>query len=213
MKKPKQSRGEQKRAEIVAVAKELFFKEGYAGASMAQIAAKVGGSKATLYNHFRSKEELLLAVVESAEAQQPLEPRDAGAAPAAEAVKNMTALRAWLFRFGCESLARLTSYELVSLQRLAAAEAARLPDVGRIFLEGGVAPAFAQFTPVFAAAMDRGLIRKAPPEQAAEHFTEMCTGWLMRRVIWGLEPAPDAARIAANVEPAVNAFLDGYAPR
>ena len=46
------SRKDRKRAEIVAIAQDLFFREGYAGTSMSQIAAAVGGSKATLYNHF-----------------------------------------------------------------------------------------------------------------------------------------------------------------
>ena len=57
------SRKDRKRAEIVAIAGDLFFKEGYAGTSMSQIAAAVGGSKQTLYNYFQSKEELLFAVV------------------------------------------------------------------------------------------------------------------------------------------------------
>ena len=40
---------------------EAFLAEGYAETSMSSVAAKVGGSKATLYNYFKSKEELFAA--------------------------------------------------------------------------------------------------------------------------------------------------------
>jgi AcrR family transcriptional regulator len=204
------SRKDRKRGEIVAIATQIFFEEGYAGASMAQIAARVGGSKATLYNHFASKQELFLAVVKDVAEQQPL------AAPPTEAqikiaTKDLASFRKWLAQFGAESLKRLTSYELLSLQRLSAAEAARLPEVGRAFFDGYVQPVFSNFASVFAAAIENGLIRKTPPEQAAEHFSELCLGWMLRNVIWGLKPPPSDAEIGAYVKAGVSAFLDGYA--
>jgi AcrR family transcriptional regulator len=60
---PKKGRDE-KRAAIVKIAYEAFLTDGYAATSMSSIAAKVGGSKATLYNYFASKEELFAAVIE-----------------------------------------------------------------------------------------------------------------------------------------------------
>src|SRR5262249_55597733 len=54
-----------RRDAIVAIAHEVFLVNGYAGTSMSAIAARVGGSKATLYNYFRSKQELFIAVVEA----------------------------------------------------------------------------------------------------------------------------------------------------
>lgn len=204
------SRKDRKRAEIVAIAKQIFFEEGYAGASMAQIATRVGGSKATLYNHFPSKQDLFLAVVKEVAEQQPL-----AAAPSEAQIRSATrdaaSFRRWLTQFGADSLARLTSYELLSLQRLSAAEAARLPEVGRAFFDGYVQPVFQNFAPVFAAAIESGIIRKAAPEQAAEHFSELCLGWMLRSVIWGLKPPPSDVEIAAYVKAGVSAFMDGYA--
>src|SRR5271155_348052 len=52
-----------RRATIVDIAHAAFLADGYAATSMSTIAAKVGGSKATLYNYFSSKEELFAAVV------------------------------------------------------------------------------------------------------------------------------------------------------
>ncbi|AOR76852.1 TetR/AcrR family transcriptional regulator [Novosphingobium resinovorum] len=53
-----------KRAEIVQVASGMFLEQGYAETTMSAIADTVGGSKATLWAHFASKEELFTAVVD-----------------------------------------------------------------------------------------------------------------------------------------------------
>lgn len=53
----------ERRQHILRVATEVFCELGYDGASMSAIAAKVGGSKGTLYNYFSSKDELLLAAM------------------------------------------------------------------------------------------------------------------------------------------------------
>jgi TetR/AcrR family transcriptional regulator, cholesterol catabolism regulator len=53
---------ESTRDRIVRAAEGLFAQHGYHGASMRDIAAGTGLRAASLYNHFPSKEELLLAV-------------------------------------------------------------------------------------------------------------------------------------------------------
>ena len=57
-------RTEEKRQEIIRIAAELFEELGYERTSMSAIAARVGGSKATLYGYFASKEDLLRAVLD-----------------------------------------------------------------------------------------------------------------------------------------------------
>lgn len=49
---------------ILAVAQELFAAHGYAGTSVADIAGRLGMSKAALYYHFGSKAEVLRALLE-----------------------------------------------------------------------------------------------------------------------------------------------------
>lgn len=51
------------RSRIGLAAIELFAARGYAGTSMADIAVRVGISKPGLYNHYHSKEELLLELL------------------------------------------------------------------------------------------------------------------------------------------------------
>ena len=57
------SRSDAKRRAILDVASEVFLAQGYAATSMSEIAARLGGSKGTLYNYFRSKEELFSAFI------------------------------------------------------------------------------------------------------------------------------------------------------
>jgi TetR/AcrR family transcriptional repressor of mexJK operon len=198
------SRKDRKRAEIVAIARALFFREGYSGTSMSQIAAAVGGSKTTLYNHFQSKEQLLLAVVQDVVNPRP-EDYDLSTMP--------SEFRAWLAWFGRSTMKRITSYNYVSLQRLAAAEAQRFPEIGRLFDEVGIKPGYQMITQSFAEAMDAGALRRGDPLVAVEQFLEMCAGWTLRRVIWNIQPAPTDAEIEKNVSNAVSTFMDGYAPR
>ena len=53
------------RGRILAAARSLFTAQGYAAVSMQQIAAVVGINKATLYHHFRDKEDLFVSVMAS----------------------------------------------------------------------------------------------------------------------------------------------------
>ena len=56
---------EQTRGRIVAAAARLFYNEGIRAASVDAIAEKAGVTKKTLYYHFRSKDDLIAAYLES----------------------------------------------------------------------------------------------------------------------------------------------------
>ncbi|MGC8659490.1 MAG: TetR/AcrR family transcriptional regulator [Desulfomonilaceae bacterium] len=57
------SRGELRRRSIMEVASEVFGKKGYGGATISEIAGKVGIAEASIYQYFKSKEQLLLSVL------------------------------------------------------------------------------------------------------------------------------------------------------
>ncbi|WP_158095148.1 TetR/AcrR family transcriptional regulator [Gottfriedia luciferensis] len=50
---------------ILAVALALFSKNGYEGTSLSEIARAVGIQKPSIYNHFKSKEEIFLTIYEN----------------------------------------------------------------------------------------------------------------------------------------------------
>ncbi len=56
-----------KRQEIVTVARDAFYRLGFRGTAVDRVLADSGISKRTVYKHFRSKEELIAAVVQDYE--------------------------------------------------------------------------------------------------------------------------------------------------
>src|SRR5260370_38987221 len=78
------SKGQASRATILQAAAKLATTKGLDGLSIADLAAEVGMSKSGLYAHFKSKEELELATIETAagifdtEVLQPVTPVPAG---------------------------------------------------------------------------------------------------------------------------------------
>jgi AcrR family transcriptional regulator len=118
-----------KRAAIVEVATKSFFERGYAATTMSSIADELGGSKATLWAHFSSKEELFAAVVDNKV--------DAFAQEVNEVLTGQAfsfpALRRACLRF-LDCLLRENS---VQLFRLVLSEGERFPEINEMFYERG----------------------------------------------------------------------------
>src|ERR671931_2561729 len=58
-------RGPERRAQLLAVARRLFGRSGFHGVSMDQVAREAGVTKPILYDHFNSKEELYVALLDA----------------------------------------------------------------------------------------------------------------------------------------------------
>lgn len=198
----KKSRRELKREMLIAAAKDLFFTEGYGGTSMDAVVERAGGSKATLYSHFRSKDELLLAIVK--------EVTESAVADVFN-VKPNPDFREYLRKLGRVVLRWLSSPEIVAMERIASAEALRFPEVGKVFYEQGILPAYTGAARIFQSAMDKGVLREADPLVVLGHFVELCAGWRARLQVWNIARAPTSREIGAHVDSAVDVFMDGYA--
>ncbi len=59
--------GEDTRQRILDVSAELFVDQGYDGTSLREIAERLGVTKAALYYHFSSKDQILRALLEPGE--------------------------------------------------------------------------------------------------------------------------------------------------
>ena len=55
---------EERRADLVAAATELFLERGYEGATMEDISKAAGVTRANIYWYFKSKDEVFAAVME-----------------------------------------------------------------------------------------------------------------------------------------------------
>src|ERR1700691_4842107 len=119
---------DQRRENIINVAREVFFEQGYSAASMSMIAARLGGSQGTLYNYFKSKEGLFEAQVRDSCGQAA--ERILKTSPEGEPVETLT-------RLGEQYLQHLYTESNAQMLRILVAEAQRSPDLGRVFFEVG----------------------------------------------------------------------------
>jgi AcrR family transcriptional regulator len=58
-------RGHERRAQLLAVARKVFGRSGFHSVSMDEVAREAGITKPILYDHFRSKEELYIALLDA----------------------------------------------------------------------------------------------------------------------------------------------------
>lgn len=61
---PRAAQADRRRAELIDVALRLFAERGFRGTTIADIAAATGTAHGLIYHYFRSKEELLAAILE-----------------------------------------------------------------------------------------------------------------------------------------------------
>jgi AcrR family transcriptional regulator len=197
-------RRDKRREAIIEVARAVFSEEGFDGASMSSIAARLGGSKGTLYNYFRSKEELFAAYV-----REDCGRFAEGMFDGAEDVMDK-GVAARLTVVGERFLTHLLSDWAVRMFQLVAAEAPRTPELARIFYEAGPAVGLNRLTQMLEEARARGEIVAEDCRAAAQQFMSLCRGHLHFRFSLNLIPRPEQAEIRTTIEEAVRTFMARY---
>jgi len=199
--KPRLDRDSRREA-ILDVARDVFLEEGFAAASMSTIAARLGGSKATLYNYFKSKEEIFEAYVARHCAWQS-ETMFALLTDEEEVREALTAL-------GRRLLETTLSDFALSNYRLIIAEAERSPQIGRIFYETGPLAGTRRLAAFLERAVARGELNLRDPMLAAHQFIGLLQNPWSKARQCNYVPAPSAAEIAVHVDAAVETFLAAF---
>ena len=196
-------RTDQKRREIVEAAAALFVEQGYERTSMSAIAERVGGSKATLYGYFASKEELFRAVLEFDVAHNAL--------TVLHAFPAKGDLRAGLTKLGVEYLTeRLGDLPIANLVTLASQP--RESRLGQAFYAEVLGPAWQLLAERFGSLMEEGRLRTADPWTAAMHWKGLNEGELLEKRLLGALPTIDLKEIKRAASGAADAFLRIYSP-
>ncbi|MGQ7829906.1 TetR/AcrR family transcriptional regulator [Altererythrobacter sp. Z27] len=192
-----------KREAIVAAAAESFFVQGFAASSIEQIAASAGVSKVTVYNHFGDKRALFAAAVEC-------ECEKMRGYFSIDTQLSGSSIGERLTAIGEAMVAFLSQPKMVQFERRVAAETEHEPEIGHAFLKAGPWRMKAAFSAFLAFANERGELKIADPELAAEQFASMCKGMgdLERR----FGAVPDSADNSRRIAGAVEMFLNAYAP-
>lgn len=196
-------RSADRRQLILHAAGELFIAKGYAGVSMDDVLAKVGGSKGTLYRHFTDKADLFQAAVEAL-CDEWSKPVQSFTPPDADLATTLTAL-------GGHFAALVLTPQAIALHRLVTAEAERMPGVGRAFFEHGPAAGHAVLAQYLRQARDSGEIEVADPVRAAAQLYQAMLGDIQMRLLTNSPHKPDDEEIRESIADAVRLFLHGAA--
>lgn len=200
---------EERRKAIINAASAIFQEMGYERASMNEVAKRVGGSKATLYNYFSSKEELFETVVRtystrflSEAASDLLDAKNAG-----------LTLEQKLIRFG-ELLLQVLAGDNQALQiyRVVIGEAGH-SDIGSLFIESGVSESMGTLSVVLAEAMSKGELTEGDPVTRAAQFTALVKAEADAMILKRDLPHYSTAKINQMVRNGVHLFLYGALPR
>lgn len=194
-------RTEEKRCEIIREAADLLEELGYDRCSMAMIAERLGGSKATLYGYFPSKDDLLRAVAQfqvATDADRIL--REFPAHPD---------LRDSLIEVATAYLNKRTSSLPVANIRMVCAQPPG-STMGKDFYNGVIRPAWERLAGKFESLMAEGKLKRTDPMQVMMHWKGLCDWDLFEQRIMGAIEGPDPKQIKKIATLAADAFLTLY---
>jgi AcrR family transcriptional regulator len=197
-------KSDSKRQAILDTALRLFRTQGFDKTSVSEITAAVGGSKATIYSHFPSKEELFVeCMMEAAQKYLAGTLRHLDASSADPAVA--------LFAFGRSFLTFICSPDQLEVRRLMIAEAAR-SGTGKLFFDK-ITALRTHVSAFMAECMASGTLRGDDPVLAADHLGALLEAEILEPLLLHVrEGSPAEREIVPAAKRAVAAFLRAYAP-
>lgn len=216
-------RTEEKREAILDAATAIFRDMGFHHASMNAIAARLGGSKMTLYSYFPSKEAIFLEVVRRVALDKNEtvtsfieEPAitDNTKKKAAEAFQELerpgedieTALR----RFGEKFIAFIYSPKILAVRRALLAESCR-PDVGRYYYENGPKKTIELIRVFLEKSVRNGQLRPdMDTHVAATHLRSLLNARWYERCLFEMVKSPANEEMQKSVADAIRVFLAAY---
>jgi TetR/AcrR family transcriptional regulator, mexJK operon transcriptional repressor len=195
------------RRDILQAARAAFLELGYGAASMDAIAEAAGVSKQTIYNNFRDKTALFLAVARAAqEAAEVVQAAslDVTLADHRDVAGALDALlQTWLGEF--------LRPELMALRRLVAAEAERVPELREGWVSGAPRRFHQVLRDLLGKAAARGELRLDDPDLAASQLITLVGGQAQQIATFGGR-ALTRAEINDVVRVNLSMFLRAYRP-
>ncbi|QDD65635.1 TetR/AcrR family transcriptional regulator [Herbaspirillum seropedicae] len=197
-------KSEERRQAMIDIAAEVFNEIGFEAASMAEISARIGGSKATLYNYFNSKEEIFVEVMIKQVGCQFEE--------LFMALRNEDDVKGGLLRLARHYLRVVFRPEIVAVKRLGIYYAGK-SNLGPLLYERGPKRGWKRIAEFLEAKMEEGKLHRTDPWLAAMQYRGLIEAeWMEVRMLNVVtEIAED--QLDASAQRAVEAFLYLYQPR
>jgi AcrR family transcriptional regulator len=192
---------ELRRERFLEEGERLFLAKGYAGASVNEIVRLAGGSLATLYSEFGSKEGLFAAIMK--QRASVMFNWNVAESP------RKTSLRAALIAFARRLLERYLSDDSLAFYRISISEGPRFPELRAAILEVSL-PAY--FQRLGTALVELGVVDRKDSAAAAEEFVSLVHGQLVFRAACSHGASIPEKMRARHIEHAVDAFLRLHPP-
>lgn len=122
-------KSEEKRANILLSASQLFLTQGFSSTSMDMVAAKAGVSKQTVYSHFSNKDALFTAVIDFKCVQYQLD--EAHMSNVSNNPRDV------MITFGNQIMGLLQDEQAIAMHRVVIGELATNPHVAELFYVAG----------------------------------------------------------------------------
>lgn len=194
-----------KRVSILDAAAEIFCREGFSGASIDEIAAEACVSRQTIYNHYREKETLFMAVV-----QDILDRTNAALfsilATFPQRADNLEDdLTAFAVRLNRNCIC---NQDGKFIQKLVETEGERYPELIRIWREQGPGKIDAALSALFARLAHATPLEIDDLDLAARQFLALIKADMQMIGLFG--EAPTEEQLQTSARNAVKTFLRAY---
>jgi TetR/AcrR family transcriptional repressor of mexJK operon len=194
-----------KRSAILEAAKQVFFSNGYVGASMDQVAATAAVSKQTVYKHFTNKGALFREVVTDV-----VRPREA-VITADWFSSSDGSFEEQLRSFARFFLKGVMQPDVLRLRRLVIGESGRFPELGEAFYVLGPKRAAEQLSLALRETSTRQGFILQDPDIAAEYLLCLIISIpLEQAMLLGDEHAFKEATLDRYADEGVRVFLKAY---
>jgi len=196
------TKSEERRQAMVQTAAEVFLERGYEATSMAEICSRVGGSKATLYGYFKSKEELFLSVMKML-AEERMSQAYSRLIPGED-------LSAALCAFGENYMQVILSPDMLAMRSIIAGELVRA-GAAQQFFDAGPRQGWGKVAIYLEAEMAAGRLRRADGWTAAMQLLALIQAEYQQTFLIGLLDADGLTLLSQRVAAGVAVFLAWYA--
>jgi AcrR family transcriptional regulator len=194
-------KSEARRQAIIDVAKTAFSQQGFENTSMSEIASRVGGSKATLYNYFSSKEEIFAAVMESSATES--------IAGAFQLLEEENDILSTIQNFGLHYLSSILAPDIMAIRKMALNEADR-SNIGRHFYENGPKKGWLLVSNYLQKQIDKKVLIPCDAGICAMHLKGLLEAEVLESYALGVMTKVDNQFIRNVVDRAVTTFLRAY---
>jgi AcrR family transcriptional regulator len=203
--RPRRGTEEARITALMNAATRVFLRDGYGSASVDKVASEAGVSTRTIYERYRNKADLLVAVIGRLV--------DRLATVLATAELDRLDPRAALRWIGETIYERARDPDSAALFRLVATEANRFPDLAARMRESDERCVDREVAAYLRLQIRRGTLRLSDPDRAAKLFLQMVFSVLHERWLFGGDQELEQRDMHDHLQLVIDLFLLGAVPR